>query len=63
VIHYFTVGRHWTVAQTLSHTPAHLWSEIRKDRLDRGEPEEGTTASDAEIKRYVKRFKDKPHAW
>jgi hypothetical protein len=42
---------------TMGHTPAQLLEKIRLDRVARGEPEEGSTASDAEVRRYLRQFK------
>jgi hypothetical protein len=47
----------WTYAQTAAHTWPQLLNEIRRDRADRGEPEDGATASDREIRRYLREFR------
>lgn len=42
---------------TLAHTLPALLEEIRADRRDRGEPEEGTTATEAEMKRWARKVR------
>jgi hypothetical protein len=47
----------WTTAQTLGHTLGELVALIQQDRLARGEPAEGSVATAAEERRFLRRFR------
>jgi hypothetical protein len=57
LLHYFAAERGWSYPITLSHTWAQLAAEVRADRVDRGEPEDGATASEREARQWLRRIK------
>jgi hypothetical protein len=49
------VSRNWTYHETAAHTIPQLWAEIKHDRIDRGEPEDGAIATEAEARRWLRK--------